>query len=130
MKNIEEKFSRIFKYMGIPKEEICPEASFIKDFEFEKFQFGFLIFYLESYFRINISENEYSELDTIGNAMNFVRRKLRKKERLKISRRKNRPSETLKSIPGISPHGTNALCFQYYATELCFVPELQYEFQT
>jgi acyl carrier protein len=99
MKNIEEKFFCIFKYMGIPKEQIRMDASFLKDFEFEEFQFGYLVFYLESYFRITISENEYPELDTIGSSMDFVKRKLRKRDRLKIMRRKNRPVKTLKSIP-------------------------------
>lgn len=128
MKIIEEKFAQILKYMGIPKEEIRMDVSFVKDFEFEEFQFGYLVFYLESYFRINIRENEYPELDTIGSSMDFVRKKLRKKERLKMSRRKNRPSETLKSVPRISLRGTKASYFQIYSTELSFVPELQYEF--
>lgn len=125
---VDQKFSRILKYMGIPKEQTRMDASFVKDFEFEEFQFGYFVFYLESYFRININENEYPELDTIGSSMNLVKRKLRKRERLKISRRKNRPIETLKSIPGISPRETKASCFQNYGTELCFMPEIQHEF--
>jgi acyl carrier protein len=128
MQKAEKKFFQIFKYMGIPKEEIRMDASFVKDFEFEEFQFGYLVFYLESYFRITIRENEYSKLNTIGNAMNFVRIKLRKREHLKISRRKNRSVETFKSVPRISPRGTKASCFQNFAAQPCFVPELQYEF--
>lgn len=93
--------------MGIPKEEIRMNASFVKDFEFEEFQFGYLVFYLESYFRINIRENEYSELDTIGSVVNFVKRKLTVRDRLKISRRKICPLETLKSIPMIVHQPTN-----------------------
>lgn len=107
MKNVEEKFSRIYKYMGIPKEEIRMDASFVKDFGFEEFQFGYLVFYLESYFRINIRENEYSELDTIGSVLNFVKRKLTVRDRLKISRRKICPVETLKSVPMIVRQQTN-----------------------
>jgi len=73
---IEYKFSQIFKYMGFPKEKIRPEASFIADFDFEDFQFNCLVFYIGSYFKINIKESDYPELNTIGNAMNFVKRKL------------------------------------------------------
>jgi len=76
MKIIEEKFSLIFKYMGIPKEQIRMEASFAKDFDFEEFQFACLVFYIGSYFKINIRETDYAELNTIGNAMDFVKRRL------------------------------------------------------
>jgi len=73
---IEEKFFRIFKYMGFPEEKIRPEASFVADFDFEEFQFNCLVFYIGSYFKINIREGDYAELDTIGSTMNFVKRKL------------------------------------------------------
>jgi len=99
MKKIEEKFSLIFKYMGIPKEQIRMEASFTNDFDFEEFQFACLVFYIGSYFKINIRERDYTELNTIGSAMDFVRRKLKRRANLKISRRENRPKETFESIP-------------------------------
>lgn len=73
---IEYKFSLIFKYMGLPQEQIRPEASFANDFDFEEFQFNCLVFYIGSYFKINIRERDYAELNTIGNAMDFVKRKL------------------------------------------------------
>jgi acyl carrier protein len=73
---IEYKFSQIFKYMGFPEEKIRPEASFVADFDFEEFQFNCLVFYIGSYFKINIREGDYAELNTIGSAMNFVKRKL------------------------------------------------------
>jgi len=76
MRAIEEKFSLIFKYMGIPKEQIRMDASFANDFDFEEFQFTCLVFYIGSYFKINVKDSDYTELDTIGNAMNFVKRKL------------------------------------------------------
>jgi acyl carrier protein len=76
MHNVEEKFTLIFKYMGIPKEQIRMEASFINDFGFEEFQLTCLVFYIGSYFKINVRDSDYPELDTIGSAMNFVKRKL------------------------------------------------------
>ena len=85
--------------MGIPGEQIKIEASFVKDFEFVEFQVGYLIFYVEIYFRITISESDYFELDTIGSTMDFVKRKLKRRDNLKISRREIRPVEVLKSIP-------------------------------
>jgi acyl carrier protein len=76
MHQIEENFLKILKYMGIPKEQIRKEASFIKDFDFEDFQFTCLAFYIGIYFKINIRERDYAELNTIGNTMDFVKRKL------------------------------------------------------
>lgn len=76
MQTIEEKFSQIFRFMGIPKEKITMDASFVGDFGFDDFQFTCLAFYIGLYFKINIRERDYAELNTIGNAINFVRRKL------------------------------------------------------
>ncbi len=76
MQTIEEKFSQIFKYMGIPKEQIRMEAFFINDFDFDDFQFTCLAFYIGLHFKINIRERDYAEMDTIGNTINLVRRKL------------------------------------------------------
>lgn len=76
MQTIEEKFSQIFKYMGIQKEQIRMEASFAGDFGFDDFQFTCLAFYIGLYFNINICERDYAELNTIGNTIGFVRRKL------------------------------------------------------
>lgn len=73
---IEYKFLQIFRYMGLPDQEIRQDASFRKDFDFEEFQFNCLVFYIGSYFKINIVESEYPELETIGSTMNFVKKKL------------------------------------------------------
>lgn len=76
MNTIEEKFTQILKYMGIPKEQIHENASFVKDFDFEDFQFTCLAFYLGIYFKINVREKDYSELNTIGSTISFVKKKL------------------------------------------------------
>lgn len=73
---IDYKFLLIFKYMGLTKEQIRPESSFVADFDFEDFQFNCLVFYIGIYFKINIRESDYPELNTIGSAMDFVKRKL------------------------------------------------------
>ena len=73
---IDYKFSQIFKYMGLPEQKIRMDASFVNDFDFEDFQFNCLVFYIGSYFKINIVESDYIELETIGSTVNFVKRKL------------------------------------------------------
>lgn len=120
MNVIDRKFSHIFKYMGIPKEEIRMDASFIKDFGFEEFQFGYLVFYIGSYFKINISECDYAELNTIGSTMDFVIRKVKRRDNLNILRREIRPIETLKSIPRNLPNLTKARNPEIYPTDLYF----------
>ena len=75
MDQIEEKFSRILKYMGIPDEEIRPEASFVLDFEFNEFQFNCLVYYISNYFDMSVSESDYPQLSTIDTTKNFIRNK-------------------------------------------------------
>jgi len=62
--------------MGIPQEQVKMEASFTKDFDFGDFQFTCLAFYIGIYFKINIRERDYAELNTIGSTIDFVKRKL------------------------------------------------------
>ena len=73
MDQIEEKLSRILKYMGIPGEEVRQEASFVKDFEFNDFQFNCLVYYINNYFDIQVGENDYKHFTTIGSTINFIR---------------------------------------------------------
>lgn len=75
MEQIEEKFSRILKYMGIPDQEIRPDASFVSDFEFNEFQFNCLVYYISNYFDITVNESDYTQLTTIGSTKNFIRNK-------------------------------------------------------
>lgn len=73
---MEHKFSQILRYMGISKEQIHMEASFKKDFEFNEFQFSCLVHYIEIYFNINIFPEDYASLETIGNAICFVKKRV------------------------------------------------------
>ena len=75
MEQLEEKFSRILKYMGLPKEDIKPDASYAVDFEFNEFQFNCLVYYIHNYFDISVDESDYPQLTTIGSTMNFIRSK-------------------------------------------------------
>ena len=75
MDQLEEKISRILKYMGIPDEEVRLDASFVKDFEFNDFQFNCLVYYITNYFDIIVSEFDYPQLITIGSTINFIQSK-------------------------------------------------------
>lgn len=73
MDEIEEKISRILRYMGIPYDEVRPEASFVNDFEFNEFQFNCLVYYILNYYDIQVAECDYPKLSTIGNTIEFIR---------------------------------------------------------
>jgi len=75
MDQTEEKISRILKYMGIPDEQVRSEASFLKDFEFNDFQFNCLVYYITNYFDIIVRKFDYPQLTTIGSTINFIQSK-------------------------------------------------------
>ena len=77
MNQIEEKITRILSYMGIPKEAVKPDASFVNDFEFNDFQFNCLVYYIINYFDIQVRECDYPQLTTIGSTINFIKSKKR-----------------------------------------------------
>ena len=62
--------------MGIPADQILPNASFIHDFRFEEFQYDCLILYIGNYFEIDTGDCNIKELETIGNLLNFVSYKM------------------------------------------------------
>lgn len=76
MQTIEEKFSLIFNHMGLPADQIRHEASFAHDFHFGDLQFTCLAFYIGIFFKINVRETDYAQINTVGEAIDFVKRKL------------------------------------------------------
>ena len=83
MQNIENKFFRILKYMGISEKLIIKDASFSKDFEFNEFQFSCLYYYISTYFNIEVYQEDYSSIDTIEGVIVFIRRKVNETSRSK-----------------------------------------------
>ena len=62
--------------MGIPEEQVKMNTSFKKDLEFNDFQFSCLVYYIETYFKINIFPEDFICMDTIGNAMNLIKSRI------------------------------------------------------
>ena len=50
MKTVEEQFMQIFMFMGIPKEKIKIESSFVDDFDFDEHQLICLALYIDIFF--------------------------------------------------------------------------------
>lgn len=72
MKQKTKQLNRVFKYLGIKKEQISNQASFRDDFYFDDFKMGCLIFYLETYFDMEIQEEEIQQIRTIGDVKQYL----------------------------------------------------------
>jgi len=75
MQSIEEEFIQILNFMGIPNDQIRNEASFSKDFDFDELQFTYLALYIGIFFKVNFNKSDYEQISTMGNAIDFVKRK-------------------------------------------------------
>ncbi len=76
MKTIEEQFMQIFMFMGIPKEKIKIESSFVDDFDFDEHQLICLALYIDIFFKVNIKVSDYNEITTVGDAIDLVKKKI------------------------------------------------------
>lgn len=76
MRTVEEEFTQILNFMGIPNDQIRNDASFAKDYDFDESQFICLALYIGIFFKINLKYSDYEKLNTVGNAIDFVKRKM------------------------------------------------------
>ena len=76
MKTVEEQFMQIFMFMGIPKEKIKIESSFVDDFDFDEHQLICLALYIDIFFKVNIKVSDYNEIITVGDAIDLVKKKI------------------------------------------------------
>ncbi|MDD2307170.1 MAG: hypothetical protein PHP53_20875 [Prolixibacteraceae bacterium] len=76
MKTVEEQFMQIFMFMGIPKEKIKIESSFVDDFDFDEHQLICLALYIDIFFKVNIKVSDYNEITTVGDAIDLVKKKI------------------------------------------------------
>lgn len=76
MKTIEETFTEIFMYLGVPGEQVSMEASLSTDFGFGELHFSFLALFIKICFDLNIEEKDLVILDTVGNVIDLVKMKI------------------------------------------------------
>ena len=77
--SIRKKLFLILKYMGISRRRMKLDASFAKDFKFRRFQYTCLETSIGAYFNVNLGEQDHARLNTIGDAINLIRKKLESK---------------------------------------------------
>lgn len=76
MQTIQEKITSILtEKLGIPQSEITPDASFVKDLGIDSLDYAELVMEFEQTFDIKIPDDDADKLQTIAQAITYIREK-------------------------------------------------------
>lgn len=75
MKTTRIALYKIFRRMGVSRDEISLNTDVKKDLFFDSAEMNIFLYFLETKFKINILDREIAQLQTIGSAINYIDRK-------------------------------------------------------
>lgn len=79
--NVDEKVKEIIsEQLGVKKEEIKPESSFIDDLGADSLDTVEVVMALEEEFGIEIPDEDAEKITTVGDATKYIEEKLSKKQ--------------------------------------------------
>jgi len=79
--NVEEKIKEIIaEQLGVKKEEIKPESSFIDDLGADSLDTVEVVMALEEEFGIEIPDEDAEKITTVGEAIKYIEEKIKNKQ--------------------------------------------------
>ncbi len=79
MQDVEKKVTAILiEKLGVPDSQITPDASFVKDLGIDSLDYAELVMEFEQTFDIKIPDDDAEKMQTIGQAVVYIRSKLKK----------------------------------------------------
>lgn len=71
--SVEEKVIGIVsEQLGVPKEEVAPESSFVDDLKADSLDIVELVMEFEDEFEVTIPDDDYEKIRTVGDAVKYI----------------------------------------------------------
>lgn len=71
-KTIRRTLYKVLRKTGVPRNEIELNASFNEDLRFDQVDWALFLFYLENSFKINVEEEEISQMYQVKDTLHLV----------------------------------------------------------
>ncbi len=65
----------VSEQLGVPKEEVTRESSFVDDLKADSLDVVELVMEFEDEFEITIPDDDYDKIKTVGDAINYIEEK-------------------------------------------------------
>lgn len=77
LESVQKKVTDIItERLGIPKSEVTPDASFVRDLGIDSLDYAELVMEFEQTFDIKIPDDDAEHMNTIASAVDYIMRKI------------------------------------------------------